>query len=484
MRLRELVQRCEWIQYRGTENPDIRGVSTDSRKVGEGHLFIAIRGYREDGNRYIDDALRRGARAVVVEEGLCDEMQAKVRVPVCSSQSPRHAALLISRILFGFPAGSLTLIGVTGTNGKTTITYLLERMLQEGGRNPGVIGTVSYRWNTEELKAHNTTPDPIEIQELLATMSAAGVSHVIMEVSSHALAMERVYPPDFHHAVFTNLSQDHLDFHESMEDYFAAKARLFEGLSEDRSAIINLDDEYGRRLLRRTAASKMTYGMGEGADFRGHHADFSIRGTSFHINDRQYRTSLVGAHNVYNILAAVACASSLGIEYEETLRALEEVKRVPGRFERAVEGLPFHVFVDYAHTPDALNHLLDAANGLKTGRIITVFGCGGDRDRGKRPKMAAIVEEKSDLAIVTSDNPRSEDPLAIIEEIKRGLRRDDHLVIPDRREAIYRAVELARKGDMILIAGKGHEDYQVLGERIVHFDDREVAAQAVRDLKK
>jgi UDP-N-acetylmuramoyl-L-alanyl-D-glutamate--2,6-diaminopimelate ligase len=484
MRLRELIERCDCIAYGGTGNPDIRGVSTDSRKVGAGHLFIAIQGYREDGRRYIDDALRRGARAVVVDAVLSGEVQTTLSVPVCSSQSPRRAALLLSRILYGYPAESLTLIGVTGTNGKTTITYLLECMLQERGWNPAVIGTVSYRWDGKELKARNTTPDPIEIQELLSRMSAEGVSHVIMEVSSHALAMERVYPPEFHRAIFTNLSQDHLDFHESMEDYFIAKARLFEGLKEDRLAVINLDDEYGTRLMHRTAASKITYGMGEGVDFRGSDPEFSILGTSFRINDRRYRTALVGIHNVYNILAAVACASSLSIEHDEIVRALEVVKRIPGRFERAVEGVDFHVFVDYAHTPDALAHLLEAAGALKTGRIITVFGCGGDRDRGKRPKMARVVEEKSDITIVTSDNPRTEDPLSIIEDIKAGLRRDDHLVIPDRREAIYRAIELAREEDIVLIAGKGHEDYQILGERTIHFDDREVALQAVHDLKR
>jgi UDP-N-acetylmuramoyl-L-alanyl-D-glutamate--2,6-diaminopimelate ligase len=484
MRLRELLERCDCIAYGGTGNPDIRGVSTDSRKVAEGHLFIAIRGYREDGRRYIDDALVRGARAVVVDEALSGEVQTGLSVPVCSSQSPRRAALMLSRILYGYPAESLTLIGVTGTNGKTTITYLLERMLQERGENPAVIGTVSYRWNNRELKAHNTTPDPIEIQELLSRMSADGVSHVIMEVSSHALAMERVYPPEFDRAIFTNLSQDHLDFHASMEDYFSAKVRLFEGLQEDRLAVINLDDEYGARIMQRTAASKTTYGMSEGVDFRGHDTEFSIRGISLSINERRYRTALVGMHNVYNILAAVACASSLGVGPEAIDRALEVVKRIPGRFERAVEGVDFHVFVDYAHTPDALSHLLEAAGALKTGRIITVFGCGGDRDRGKRPKMARIVEEKSDIAIVTSDNPRTEDPLSIIEDIKAGLCRDDHLVIPDRREAIYRAIELAREEDIVLIAGKGHEDYQILGERIIHFDDREVASQAIRDLKR
>ena len=484
MKLHELQSRSDCFSCDSPENPEILGVSTDSRNICGGELFIAIQGYRDDGSLYIEDAVGRGAAAVVVHENLFQDVKGRIAVPVCSASSPRNCALLLSRILYGHTAQSVGLIGVTGTNGKTTVTYLLEAMLREGGFNPGVIGTISYRWSEKKITAHNTTPDPIEIQKLLADMRQDGVDHVIMEVSSHALAMDRVFPPDFQYALFTNLSQDHLDFHHSMDEYFAAKALLFERLEEDAQAVINLDDSYGKRMIQRTNASVVTYGMEEGADYRGHDPDLSIEGTSFSINDNRFRTSLIGLHNIYNILASAATMYAMGFGPDLISKALSRVKGIPGRFERVVEGKDFHVFVDYAHTPDALAHLLEAANALKQGRIITVFGCGGDRDRGKRPIMGRVVEENSDIAIVTSDNPRSEDMLAIIADIREGLNRDDHIIVPDRREAIYRAVELAGENDIVLIAGKGHEDYQILGDETIHFDDREVARDAVKDLAK
>jgi UDP-N-acetylmuramyl-tripeptide synthetase len=484
MRLQELLSESGCFTCERYENPEIRGVNTDSRKITDGDLFIAIPGYRDDGTRYIEDALVRGAAAVLVDVKLYKEVKGKIDLPLCTALSPRYCALLLSRILYGYPAQSLRLIGVTGTNGKTTVTYLLEAMLMEAGLSPGVIGTISYRWSDKVLTAHNTTPDPVEIQKLMVEMKKDGIDHVIMEVSSHALAMNRVFPPDFGYALFTNLSQDHLDFHKSMDEYFDAKAILFEGLGKDGYAVINLDDDYGKRLIRRTPASVVTYGVEEGADYRGHDPELSIEGTSFSINGTRFRSSLVGLHNIYNILASVALISHMGFGTDLISKALSRVKGIPGRFERAVEGRCFHVFVDYAHTPDALAHLLEAANSLKSGRIITVFGCGGDRDRGKRPKMGRVVEENSDIAIVTSDNPRTEDPIAIINDIREGLRTHEHIIIPDRREAIYRAIELAEEDDIVLIAGKGHEDYQILGERTIHFDDREVAAEAVRDLGK
>jgi UDP-N-acetylmuramyl-tripeptide synthetase len=459
-------------------------VSTDSRKTKRGDIFIAIEGFKENGVLYIKDAVERGASAVVVEEKNEGRVQKVVQVPVCSTKSTRRCALLLARILFGYPSRAFQLIGVTGTNGKTTVTYLIEAIFKSCGFNPGVIGTISYRWGERDKKAHNTTPDPVEIHEMLAEMRGEGVSHVVMEVSSHALSMERVYPKDFDYAIFTNLSQDHLDFHRSMNDYFDAKALLFRGLKEDKLAIINTDDVYGKKLKSRTNARVVTYGRNKDANYRGQGPVLSINGTEFSINGRIFHTSLVGIHNVYNILAAVALARSMGIDEDVIVSALSSVGRVPGRFERVRTGKNFHVFVDYAHTPDALNHLLKAANSLKEGRIITVFGCGGDRDRGKRPKMGRVVEEHSDLAIVTSDNPRTEDPLAIIEDIKKGLRGDNHVVIPDRREAIYRSIEIAGRDDIVLIAGKGHEDYQILKDKTIHFDDREIAAGALKDLGK
>jgi UDP-N-acetylmuramyl-tripeptide synthetase len=483
MKLRELQSESGCFSCHTEENPDIRGVSTDSRSIEEGELFIAIQGYRDDGSAYVEDAIGKGAAAVIVHEDQLFNFTGRVSVPLCTAPSPRVCALLLSRVLYGFPARSLNLIGVTGTNGKTTVTYLLEAMLAEAGLSPGVIGTISYRWSGKSITANNTTPDPVEIQKLLADMGEDAVDNVIMEVSSHALAMNRVFPGDFRCAVFTNLSQDHLDFHQSMRAYFDAKALLFEGLGDSAHAVVNLDDDYGKRLVGRTRASVVTYGMEGGADYRGYDPELSIEGSSFSINKNRITTSLVGLHNIYNILAAAAAMYAMGFDGSPISKALGAVKGVPGRFERVGEETDFHVFVDYAHTPDALFHLLQAANALKRGRIITVFGCGGDRDRGKRPKMGRVVEQNSDVAIVTSDNPRSEDPLAIIADIRAGLKSAEPIVIPDRREAIYRAVEIAREHDIVLIAGKGHEDYQILGNRTIHFDDREVARDAIRTFR-
>ncbi|MGQ9616032.1 MAG: UDP-N-acetylmuramoyl-L-alanyl-D-glutamate--2,6-diaminopimelate ligase [Spirochaetota bacterium] len=482
MKLKELIQKSRCCEYTGRDNPDISKVSTDSRKVSRGDIFVAIEGYRDNGIRYIREAVKRGAGAVVVERKFREQLEVVPGVPLCYTDSARRCALLLARTIYDFEGMPLSLIGITGTNGKTTITYLLEALLRECNCNPGVIGTISYRYNSIEKKAHNTTPDPVELMGLFAEMASGGVTHVIMEVSSHALAQDRVLPNDFDFAIFTNLSQDHLDYHGTMEEYGAAKARLFTGLEPAATAIINIDDPFGERLVSTTEGRVITYGMKEACDYRASIQSLSLTGTKFSVNGIRFSTHLIGVHNVYNMIPAIAYAETIGLDRELVVKALANVRCIPGRFERVDNDRGFHLFVDYAHTPDALDHLLDAANMLKDGRIITVFGCGGDRDRGKRPKMGRIVEEKSDLTVITSDNPRTEDPLLIIEDIKKGLRKNNHLVIPDRKEAIYKAVELAAPGDIVLIAGKGHEDYQILKDRTIHFDDREVAMEALKSL--
>ncbi len=484
MKLRDIIKNCDLCFYTGNKNPEISMVSSDSRNVRNGALFIAVEGYSESGLRYIDDAVRRGAKAVIVEDRFRDRVKIKEDIPLCFTPNARKCILLISRAFFRNPSKDFTLIGVTGTNGKTTVTYLIECILRENGGNPGIIGTISYRFNNIVKKASNTTPDPVVIQSLFGEMKRGGVSHVIVEVSSHALIMDRVLPQDFNIGVFTNLSQDHLDFHGTMEEYFKAKAILFKGLTEDSSAVINSDDEYGRKLIPIIRGRVVTYGMSTPSNYFGSTSSLTINGTTFTVNGTTFKTHLIGIHNLYNILSAYSVANLLGIDDRTIARALSKIKGIPGRFERAVYGKDYHLFVDYAHTPDALSHLLDAANSLKKGRIITVFGCGGDRDRGKRPIMGRVVEEKSDIAIVTSDNPRTEDPDLIIEDIKKGLTRDNHIIIPDRRMAIFKALELVQKDDIVLIAGKGHEDYQILKDRTIHFDDREVALEAVKSLGK
>lgn len=479
MRFRKIIEECGCLRYEGAENPEITMVSSDSRTVKRGSLFIAIEGYLDNGLRYIEDAVKRGAEAVVVEEKFRDMMKGYSALPIGYTSNARKCSLSIARSFYGRPSRGLKLIGVTGTNGKTTVTYLIEALLSSSGANPGVIGTISYRYNDRTIKAKNTTPDPISIQSLLKDMRESGVSHVIMEVSSHALAMDRVLPEDFDCAIFTNLSQDHLDFHHSMDAYFEAKKKLFLGLTPNASAIVNGDDEYGRRLLPEVKGKVITYGLHESVDYRGEYSSLSIGGIEFSINGVRFSTRLVGVHNLYNILSAYAFAKTYNIGYETISKVFSEIPSIPGRFERVASNRGHHVFVDYAHTPDALEHLLDAAQSLKEGRIITVFGCGGDRDKGKRPLMGRVAQEKSDIVIVTSDNPRTEDPLLIIEDIKQGLNSSNHLIIPDRRSAIYKAIELVQKGDIVFIAGKGHEDYQILGNRTVHFDDREVARAAM-----
>ena len=481
MKLRQIAERCSDLQCTEGGELEIRMVCSDSRQVKEGGLFIAIEGYRENGLKYVEDALHKGAVALVVEERFRANLKEHAGAPICYTQNARKCALNIARAFYDYPSKSFSLIGVTGTNGKTTVTYLLEAILRAHGKNPGIIGTVSYRYNNVVEKAHNTTPDPMFTQSLFSEMRKGAVSHVVMEVSSHALAMDRIRTEDFDIAVFTNLSQDHLDFHADMEDYFKAKSSLFTSLRRNAEVVINSDDGYGKKLLSLTRGKVHTFGISGTPDFLGEIDTLTLSGTKCSVNGQEFEMGLVGEHNVYNFLAAYAVSRLLSI-HDDTIRAaLLEIKYIPGRFERVGEG---NVFVDYAHTPDALDHLLDAANRLKIGRIITVFGCGGDRDRKKRPVMGSVVEGKSNLAIVTSDNPRTEDPIAIIEDIRKGLKGQNHLIISDRKEAIFRAIEIAEKDDIVLIAGKGHEDYQILKDRTIHFDDREIALEAMRVLGK
>lgn len=479
MKLSEMLHGLDDPRCAGGGDPEVSSISTDSRTVEPGCLFIAVPGYRDNGLRYVGDALARGAVALVIEEPA--RAGALADVPVCYTRSARRCALDLARAFYRYPSGEFHLTGVTGTNGKTTVTYLIEAFLKQSGHRVGVIGTINYRYADVVVRAGNTTPDPLTLQSLFDRMRGR-VSHAVMEVSSHALAMNRVHPGDFDAALFTNLSQDHLDFHPTMEDYFQAKAGLFTGMPEGADAVINLDDPYGRRLAGICSGKVHTYALSTAADYRCTRYRLDITGSAFTVNGREYRTHLVGAHNISNILAALAHAGVLGLPGDAVSRALETVRSVPGRFERVGEGAELHVFVDYAHTPDALEHLLDTATRLKRGRVITVFGCGGDRDRTKRPRMGAVVERGSDVSVVTSDNPRTEDPLAIIEDIKRGMDGRNAVIIPDRRSAIHHAIGSARKDDIVLIAGKGHEDYQVLGEKRIHFDDREIALEAMRAL--
>ncbi|TAJ09625.1 MAG: UDP-N-acetylmuramoyl-L-alanyl-D-glutamate--2,6-diaminopimelate ligase [Nitrospirae bacterium] len=497
MRLAELIEPLEAVTRPGGLGVEVTGLTDDSRCVKPGHVFVAVKGGKADGHRHLVQAVQAGAAALVVQEPPAGG-SVPPAVPVIQVPDSRRAVGLLAGRFHGDPSSRLTMIGVTGTNGKTTITYLCRAVLEAAGRKVGVIGTVAYQIGAEVIPASHTTPGAVELQALLARMVAAGLDTAVMEVSSHALALDRTAGCEFDLAVFTNLTQDHLDFHADLEEYFQAKVRLFSALSptgrklKPKRAIVNVDDERGPRVCQACRVPVWTYAIRRPADIRAEAVRLSLAGTNFTVvtpvGRFEVASKLVGEHNVYNLLAAIGVGLQEGLTQEQIRAGLASVENVPGRFERVEAGQDFTVVVDYAHTEDALMRLLAAANRLKTGRVITLFGCGGDRDRGKRPKMGRVAAEQSDVVVLTSDNPRSEDPAAILREVEVGVKealaaapaRAQYRVIADRRQAIEAAIREARTGDTVLIAGKGHEDYQIIGSQKLHFDDREVAREALR----
>jgi UDP-N-acetylmuramoyl-L-alanyl-D-glutamate--2,6-diaminopimelate ligase len=467
----------------GAEHGDleISGLAYDSRAVKRGTLFVAIRGEKTDGNKFVADAAGLGAAAILSEQPNPGTLPGGVAwVQVADARK----ALAISAANFcGRPAEILKLVGVTGTNGKTTVSYLVDSVLRAAGCEVGLLGTIGYRLVRESIAAPNTTPESLDLQRYLADIVRAGGTHAVMEASSHALSMDRLWGCPFAVAIFTNLTRDHLDYHKSLEDYFAAKRRLFEGTgaAAPLASVINRDDEYGRQLAG-LAGRTLTYGLEGSADITARKPAISLFGNEFVAETPagkiEIRSSLVGRPNIYNILAAIGAGVALGLSKEVITKGIEQLTAVPGRFERIDAGQPFLVVVDYAHTDDALRNLLVTARELNPdGRIITLFGCGGDRDRTKRPLMGEAAGNSSDIVVLTSDNPRSEDPLLIINDVIVGAQRTKTklLVEVDRQKAIETALDVARAGDIVLLAGKGHETYQVLRDRTIEFDDREVA---------
>jgi UDP-N-acetylmuramoyl-L-alanyl-D-glutamate--2,6-diaminopimelate ligase len=499
--LSRLLAGLEGCRVRGDENPAVTGVAYHSGEVTPGGIFVALKGARTDGHRFVAEAIRRGAAAIVSEQ----ENEIPAGVTAVGVDRARLALAHLAAAFYGHPSRELTLVGITGTNGKTSTTYLLEAILSRAGRRVGVIGTVNYRAGDKTWPAPVTTPESLDLQRLLRAMRNEGVSHVCMEVSSHALDLNRVDRAAFDVGVFTNLSQDHLDYHRDLEDYFAVKSRLFLEILADGGgapglAVLNLDDPRGRELRRRVSVKALTYGCHPDSQVRPLSYQFRPDGIQARLTspmgEMEIDSSLVGPFNLANILAAAATALGLGLTPAEVAQGIAALNGVPGRLERFGPPAGPAVFVDYAHTPEAVTQALGALQQLKFNRIITVFGCGGDRDRKKRPLMGRAAAAGSQLVVVTSDNPRSEDPLAIIKEIEPGVRtaglapvteaaarqgNPGYLVVPDRREAIRLAVSLARPGDAVLVAGKGHEDYQIWGTERRHFDDREEAARALQD---
>jgi UDP-N-acetylmuramoyl-L-alanyl-D-glutamate--2,6-diaminopimelate ligase len=472
----------------------ITSVTDDSRSVSSGSLFVAVKGERVDGHKYVGQAINAGAAAIVGQDSV-----ERASVPFVQVTDSRKALGLIGSRFYGDPSAQLAMIGVTGTNGKTTTTYLCKALLEHMGRRVGLIGTVAYQVGAETIPASHTTPGAVELQRLLANMNEAQLDSVVMEVSSHALAMDRTAGCEYDVAVFTNLTQDHLDYHRTMEEYFQAKLRLFTGLGQGKKtrqrAIVNMDDPRGVYVRAACRVPVWGYALNVSADLVAENVRLSMNGSTFTAatpaGTFTVESRLVGEHNVYNLLGAIGVALHGGATCDQVREAVARVSNVPGRFERVSAGQDFTVVVDYAHTEDALVRLLTAAATLKTQRIITLFGCGGDRDRGKRPKMGRAAVEFSDVVILTSDNPRTEDPLTILREVEAGVREAlqgrpsvQYHMVADRREAIGTAVRLARPGDILLIAGKGHEDYQLVGTKKMHFDDREVAREAIQQLRK
>ncbi|OPZ72550.1 MAG: UDP-N-acetylmuramoyl-L-alanyl-D-glutamate--2,6-diaminopimelate ligase [Firmicutes bacterium ADurb.Bin456] len=481
MIFRELLGSVEVLATGGDQNVAVTGIAYDSRQVQPGFLFVAVKGFVSDGHEYIQDSLARGAAAVVVErgEGLLSGVSWAM-VP-----DSRLALALLSARFFGYPSTKLKMIGVTGTNGKTTTTNLIASILKGAGWKVGLIGTIQNKIGDRVLPVRNTTPESTDLQALLYEMAAEGIDACIMEVSSHALALRRVDGCEFDVVVFTNLTQDHLDFHRDMEEYLAAKKRLFGGLSCSRVktpeySVLNADDPSAPGLAGSFRGKVITYGIKGPADVGAHDIQVTAGGSAFTASGEWgcHRLSLkmTGFFNVYNALAAYTTASVLGVPAAAIKSALEAAPGVPGRFELVERGQDFAVIVDYAHTPDGLENILKTARKIARGRLITVFGCGGDRDRGKRPQMGAIASGYSDITVITSDNPRTEDPLAIIREIEQGLKSGPDAKKyhrePDRRKAIHLAVGMAGTGDVIVIAGKGHETYQIVGKESLPFDDR------------
>jgi UDP-N-acetylmuramoyl-L-alanyl-D-glutamate--2,6-diaminopimelate ligase len=483
-RLSDMLAGMSDLEVSGKTDVPIVGVTYDSRRVAPGFLFVALTGTRTDGASYVEEAWRRGAAAVAAEGAIAPASgTAAIRV-----REGRRFLADISRIYFDDPASRLQLVAVTGTNGKTTTTYILDAIFRSAGFKSCVVGTIGMRIGDARFPTEHTTPEASDLAGFLHRAAAEGCTHGSLEASSHALVQKRVFGMKFAVGVFTNLTPEHLDYHHDMESYYQAKRILFskEGRNGLSLAVVNLDDPYGRRLAQDADGPVLGYGYAPEAGVRFLESDARPGGTSLRLAlpsaELSLRTRLVGRPNIYNIMSATAAAIGLGIDADAIVRGIQAVQGVPGRMEPVDEGQPYSVFVDYAHTPDALENLLRTADALPHARILTVFGCGGDRDRAKRRVMGEIAAKGSDVVIATSDNPRTEDPLAILAEIEPGLRghRARYEVVPDRRAAIGRALSLAGDDDIVLIAGKGHEDYQIIGTRVFPFDDRAVAREIIR----
>ncbi|MBS6042799.1 UDP-N-acetylmuramoyl-L-alanyl-D-glutamate--2,6-diaminopimelate ligase [Clostridium baratii] len=482
MKLAKLIEGLEYEVLKGNLDVSINSINYDSRKVKDGDMFVCIKGFKSDGHNFIDAAINNGAKVIVCE----DEADVKDGITLIKFKDTRKALAKIGAKYYDNPCDKLNIIGVTGTNGKTTTAFMIKNILESCNEKVGLIGTIANYIGDEKLETERTTPESLELQELFRNMVDKGVKYCVMEVSSHSLALDRVYGVDFEVGIFTNLTRDHLDFHKTFENYYKAKYKLF---PRSKTSIVNIDDKYGVRitedLQKENITNFITYGIRNKADIMAKNEKLENMDILFDlvIKDKTERVLLPipGEYNIYNALGAISACKILGISLEDIKEGLKHVV-VPGRCERAARGhkLPYEIIIDYAHTPDGLENILKTAREFTRGRLISVFGCGGDRDKVKRPQMGKIGTDLSDVAVITSDNPRSEEPNSIIDDIIAGIEKDNYIRITNRHEGIEKAMEIAEDGDVIVIAGKGHETYQILNTGTIHFDEREVIEEILK----
>ena len=468
MTLKDILKNID-AKIEGNGDVEIKGIAYDSRKVKEGFLFVAIKGFETDGHKYIESAIKNGAAAVLGEEDIkCSATYAK-------TSDTRRALALCGAEFFDHPEKKLKIIGLTGTNGKTTTTYLIRQILMLKGLRCDLIGTNQIIIGDEVIESSRTTPESFDLFEILSRMAQSGGEYVVMEVSSHSLELDRVYGITFETAVLTNITQDHLDFHKTMDNYARAKAKIF---AMSKSGAINADDSYCDLMKEYAGGKAITYSIDNNSDVQAENIRMSERGVIFTLNcggqEREMRLGIPGKFSVYNALAAICACKNIGIEMTDIEKGLVLAKSVKGRIEVVRTNTPYTMIIDYAHTPDGMVNIISAVRAFAKARVITVFGCGGNRDATKRPKMGEIAEELSDIAVVTSDNPRCEDPMAIIQDILAGMKKDNHVIVENRKEAIKYAMEIAKQDDIIILAGKGHETYQEINHIKHDFDERVV----------
>ena len=477
-----LIKILEGIDYeiiQGEINLEVNKINYDSRKVVNSDIFVCIKGFSTDGHKYIDKAIENGAKVVIIQDDI-DIKNEKLTIIKCTDT--RKALALMGSNYFGKPSSKMKIIGITGTNGKTTTAFMIKDILEANNKKVGLIGTIANYIGNEKIETERTTPESLELQELFYEMVNKGVEYCVMEVSSHSLELDRVYGVKFEIGIFTNLTRDHLDFHKTFENYYKAKFKLFD---RSRIKVVNIDDNYGRQVISDLndlqADNVYSFSVKENSDYKAFDEEMGNRDIKFKLKLKeieQFILSIPGEYNIYNALGAIIASFKLGISIDSIKHGIERVV-VPGRCERVAKeySLPYEIIIDYAHTPDGLENILKTVKAFTNGKLISVFGCGGDRDKIKRPQMGKISIDIADVTIITSDNPRSEEPMSIIKDIEVGLDKDKYIVVENRKEAIRKAINIAAKDDVIVIAGKGHETYQILKNETIHFDEREVVKE-------